>query len=218
MGQPGLGWSACLRACRRPPVDHALFVKTSEDRAAAAGHRGPGHGPRVTPRSSSRCVLASHWPPRTRTGPPAATSAPARSTTAAAPTGRPATAEPGQPLSWQPQPPLIVLSSHTHDHLGGCIHIAHPTTRISPVHTANGGCRTRALRPERGGALLSGAARWRRAWSVGRAVSPAEVRWRWLRLGVLPPGCADGCGRAAGRRERSGKAAESRHGLDRVFT
>jgi SRSO17 transposase len=31
------GCSACRRARRRPPVDHALFVRTNEDRAAAAG-------------------------------------------------------------------------------------------------------------------------------------------------------------------------------------
>jgi hypothetical protein len=30
--------SACLWTWGRPPVDHALFVRTSEDRAAAAGH------------------------------------------------------------------------------------------------------------------------------------------------------------------------------------
>jgi SRSO17 transposase len=32
------GWSACRRACRRPPDDHRWFVWTTEDRAAAAGH------------------------------------------------------------------------------------------------------------------------------------------------------------------------------------
>src|SRR5215216_3931862 len=40
----GSGWSACRWAWRRPPDDHALFVRTSEDRTAAAGHSVDAEG------------------------------------------------------------------------------------------------------------------------------------------------------------------------------
>lgn len=76
------------------------------------------------------CLLP--WPTRTHTSTPAATSASARNTTAAAPPDRPVPAAPAVPLSRQPQPPSTLLSSHTHDHQGGCTHFTHPTHWCPP--------------------------------------------------------------------------------------
>src|SRR5262245_42726406 len=65
-----------------------------------------------------------------RTGPRAATSVSERNTTAAAPAAQPVHAPRAQPLSWQQQPPSILMS---HKHM--------INRRLRPSHTGSGASR-----------------------------------------------------------------------------
>ena len=62
-----------------------------------------------------------------------------------APSARPVSGRPAQPLSWRQQPPSILLSSQTHDRQAAAPHAHQNPSRITPGQTANGGCRTRSL-------------------------------------------------------------------------